>query len=49
MNKEILVVQSPYNFVQRAELYAILMVLTDFAESRNIVTNSQYAEICLPH
>ena len=36
--------QNPYNFVQKAELYAIFMVLRDFKEPLNIVTDSQYAE-----
>ena len=38
------VVQSPYRSVQKSELYAILMVLMDFTEPLNIVTDSQYAE-----
>ena len=38
------VVKSPYNSVPKAELYAILMVLTDFTEPLNIVTDSQYPE-----
>ncbi|KAL6031758.1 hypothetical protein STEG23_037209 [Scotinomys teguina] len=38
------VVQSPYNSVQKSELYAILLVLMDFSEPLNIVTDSQYAE-----
>ena len=36
--------QSPYTSVQKAELYATLMVLRDFKEPVNIVTDSQYAE-----
>ena len=36
--------QNPYTFVQKAELYAILMVLRNFKEPLNIVTDSQYAE-----
>ncbi|KAL6090311.1 hypothetical protein STEG23_009234 [Scotinomys teguina] len=43
------VVQSPYNSVQKAELYAILMVLMDFTEPLNIVTDSQYAERVILH
>ncbi|ERE82961.1 sorting nexin-6-like protein [Cricetulus griseus] len=43
------VVQSPYTSVQKAELYAILMVLMDFTEHLNIVTDSQYAERVLLH
>ena len=38
------VVQSPYTSLQKAELYATLMVLMDFTEPLNIVTDSQYAE-----
>ncbi|KAL6058683.1 hypothetical protein STEG23_035832, partial [Scotinomys teguina] len=43
------VVQSPYNSVQKAELYAILMVLMDFTEPLNIVTDSQFAERVVLH
>ncbi|KAL6087838.1 hypothetical protein STEG23_011789 [Scotinomys teguina] len=43
------VVQSPYNSVQKSELYAILLVLMDFSESLNIVTDSQYAERVVLH
>ncbi|KAL6044970.1 hypothetical protein STEG23_011887 [Scotinomys teguina] len=43
------VVQSPYNSVQKAELYAILMVLMDFTEPLNIITDSQYAERVVIH
>ncbi|KAL6082528.1 hypothetical protein STEG23_004612 [Scotinomys teguina] len=43
------VVQSPYNSVQKAELYANLMVLMDFTEPLNIVTDSQYAERVVLH
>ncbi|KAL6081333.1 hypothetical protein STEG23_037614 [Scotinomys teguina] len=43
------VVESPYNSVQKAELYAILMVLMDFTEPLNIVTDSQYAERVVLH
>ncbi|EGV93609.1 HERV-K_3q27.3 provirus ancestral Pol protein [Cricetulus griseus] len=35
--------------VQKAELYAILMVLMDFTEPLNIVTDSQYAERVVLH
>lgn len=38
------VVESPYNSVKISQLYAILMVLLDFQESLNIVTDSHYAE-----
>ena len=41
--------QSPYTSVQKAELYAIFMVLRDFNEPLNIVTNSQYAERVILH
>ena len=41
--------QSPYTSVQKAELYAILMVLRDFKEPLNIVTDSQYAERVILH
>lgn len=34
------VVQSPFDSVQKSELYAILMVLFDFNEPLNIITNS---------
>lgn len=37
-------VQSPCNSVQKSELYAILLVLMDFSEPLNIVTDSHYAE-----
>ncbi|KAL6091210.1 hypothetical protein STEG23_017687 [Scotinomys teguina] len=43
------VVQSPYNSVQKAELYVILMVLMDFTEPLNTVTDSQYAERVVLH
>lgn len=38
------VAESPYKSVQKSELYAIFMGLSDFQESLNIVTDSQYAE-----
>ena len=41
--------QSPYDSVQKAELYAILMVFRDFKESLNIITDSQYAERVILH
>ena len=41
--------QSPYNFVQKAELYTLLMVLRDFKEPLSIVTDSQYAERVILH
>ena len=41
--------QSPYDSVQKAELYAILMVLRDFKEPLNIITDSQYAERVILH
>lgn len=41
--------ESPYKSVQKSELYAILMVLSDFQEPLNIVTDSQYAERVVLH
>ena len=41
--------QSPYNSVQKAELYVILMVVRDFIEHLNTVTDSQYAERVVLH
>ena len=41
--------QRPHDSVQKSELYAIFMVLRDFKESFNIVTNSQYAERVVLH
>ena len=41
--------QSPYTSVQKAEFYAILMVLRDFKEPHNIVTDSQFAERVVWH
>ena len=41
--------QSPYDSVQKAELYATFMVLRDFKEPLNIVTDSQYAERVILH
>ena len=41
--------QSPYTSVQKAKLYAILMVLRDFKEPLNVVTVSQYAERDILH
>ncbi|KAL6033485.1 hypothetical protein STEG23_016302 [Scotinomys teguina] len=43
------VVQSPYNSIQKAELYAILMVLMDFTEPLNIVTDSICRESCFTY
>lgn len=43
------VTESPYKSVQKSELYAILMVLSDFQEPLNIVTDSQYAERVVLH
>ena len=40
---------SPYNSTQKAEWYAILMLLRDFKEHLNTVTNSQYAERVILH
>lgn len=41
--------QSPYDSVQKSELYAILMGLKDFMEPLNIVTDSQHAGRVLLH
>ena len=41
--------QSPYDSVQKSELYALFMVLRDFKESLNIVTDSHYKERALLH
>lgn len=41
--------QSSYNLVQKSELYALLMVLLDFPERHNTITDSQYAERILLH
>ena len=41
--------QRPYTSVQKVELYVILMVLRDFKEPLNIVTDSQYAERVILH
>ena len=43
------VAQSPYYSVQKSDLYAVLMVLLDFAEPLTIVTDSQYAERVVLH
>ena len=40
------VAESPCQFVEKSELYAIIMVLSDLQESLNIITDSQYAESC---
>jgi hypothetical protein len=36
--------QSPYSSVQKSEAYAILMVLLDFPEVFNIITDSKVAK-----
>ena len=41
--------QSPYNSVQKAELYVILLVLRDFKEPLNIIADSQNAERAMLH
>jgi hypothetical protein len=43
------VAENPYKSVQKSELYAIIMVLSDFQQSLNIVTDSQYAERVVLH
>lgn len=40
------VIQSPYMSVQKSELYAILMVLLDFLEPFNIITDSIVKKSC---
>ena len=40
--------QSPQDSVQRSQLYVVLMIL-NFPESLNMVTNSQYAEEVVLH
>jgi len=40
---------SPYKSIQKSELCAILMVLSDFQEPLNIITDSQYAERVVFH
>ncbi|MGE9501620.1 RNase H family protein, partial [Escherichia coli] len=42
-------IRKVYTSVQNAELYATLMVLKDFTEPINIVTDSQYAETVVLH
>ena len=41
--------QSAYGSAQKSELYDILMVLRDFKEPLNVVTDSQYAERIILH
>ena len=43
------VAENPYKSVQKSELYAIIMVLSDFQESLNRVTGSQHAERVVLH
>lgn len=43
------VVKSPCKSVQKSELYIILMMFSDFQESLNMVTDSQYAERVVLH
>ena len=38
------VIQTPYNSVQKAELSAIILLLTDISDAINIVIDSQYVE-----
>ena len=40
---------SLYDYVQKSELYVILMNLRDFKETLNIVTDSQYTERVVLH
>ena len=39
--------ESPYKSVQKSQLYAIIMVLSDFQESLNIVTDSHIETVKL--
>ena len=41
--------QNPYNSVQKSKLYASFMVLRDFKEPLNRVTDLQYAERVVLH
>ena len=43
------VAQSPYDSIQKSRLYAILMILLDFWEPLNILTDSWYAERVASH
>jgi hypothetical protein len=38
------VLKSPYTSVQKSNLYAILIVLLDYPESLDIITDSLYVE-----
>lgn len=37
------VIQSPYSSVKKSELYTILIVLLNFNDSLNMITDSQYS------
>ena len=39
-------IQRPYGSVQKLELYTILIVVLDFPEPHNTVTDFQYAKSC---
>lgn len=41
--------KSPYTLVQKSDLCGILMVLLDYLESLNIITDSLYAERVVLH
>ena len=43
------VIKIPYTSVQESELYASLMLLLDYPESVNIITDSLYAERVVLH
>ena len=43
------VIKSPYTSIQKSELYVILMVLLDYPDSLNIITDSLYAERVVLH
>ena len=42
-------VQTSYHLVQKAELYAVILLLQDFASPLNINTDSQYVEYTVKH
>lgn len=42
-------IQSPYDSVQKSQLYVIIIVPIDFIEPLRIVTDSQYTESVVLH
>lgn len=42
-------IQSPYDSVQKSQLYAIIIVPIDFIEPLRIVTDSRYTESVVLH